>query len=77
MKIFFLMEEVRVYFLTARVHPSYRLVGFLLYVFGCRLSFLVGSSLFFTDACSAVSCDFGVLVRGGELRVFLLHRLVS
>ena len=42
--------------------------GFFL-VFGCRISCLVGSSLF-VDGCSAVSCDFGVFVRGGELKSF-------
>ena len=31
--------------------------------------------VFFLDGCSADGCDFGVLVRGGELRVFLLCRL--
>ena len=49
---------------------------FLLYVFGYRISFLVGSYLFFIDGCSAVSCDFGVLTRGGELQVLLLRHLV-
>ena len=28
--------------------------------------------IFFIDGSSAVSCDFGVLVRGGELKVILL-----
>ena len=27
------------------------------------------------DGCSGGGCDFGALVRGCELRVFLLHRL--
>ena len=31
--------------------------------------------VFFIDGCSADSCGFGVLVRGSELRVFLLHHL--
>ena len=31
--------------------------------------------VFFIDGYSADSCDFDVLVRGGELRVFLLHSL--
>ena len=31
--------------------------------------------VFFTDGCSASSCDFGALVRGGELRCFLLRHL--
>ena len=52
------------------------LLWFLLYVFSCRRSFLVGSGLFhqwlFSD-----SCNFGVLMRGGELRVFLLCHLLS
>ena len=30
---------------------------------------------FCTDSCSASSCDFGVPVREGELRLFLLCRL--
>ena len=34
-------------------------------------------SPFFTDGCSAVSCDFGVFVRGGELKVLLLRHLAS
>ena len=38
-------------------------------------STLVGSSLFFINVCSADSCNFGVLMRGGELRVFLLLHL--
>ena len=40
------------------------------FVFGCRVSFLVGSSIFFVNRCSVVSCDFGVLVRRGELTSF-------
>ena len=39
------------------------------FIFGCRLSFLVGLSLF-VDGYSAVSCDFGVFMRGGELKSF-------
>ena len=39
------------------------------FVFGCRLSFWKGSSLF-VDGCSAVGCDFAVFVRGGELKSF-------
>ena len=31
--------------------------------------------ILFTDGCSAVSCDFGVIVRRVELRVLLLHHL--
>ena len=62
--------------IISRVCPSYHHVGFLLYVFGCRISFLVGSSLFLIG-CSAISCNFGVLVRGGKLKVLLLHHLVS
>ena len=38
------------------------------FVFGCRISFLVSSSLFY--CYSAVSCDFGVLMGGGEHKVF-------
>ena len=29
----------------------------------------------FIDGCTANSCDFGVLVRGGELRVFVVCHL--
>ena len=35
----------------------------------CKISYLVGSSLSF-GGCSAVSCDFVILGRGGELRSF-------
>ena len=61
------------------------LLWFLPYAFSCRRSFyrFVDSTestgrfwSFSIDGCSANSCDFGVLVRGGELRVFLLHHLV-
>ena len=39
--------------------------------------FLAGSSLFLINSCLAVSCDFGVLVRRGELtKFFLLCHLV-
>ena len=31
--------------------------------------------VFFMDGSSADSCDFGVLVRGGEVKVFLLRHL--
>ena len=34
---------------------------------------MVGSSLFIDDS-SAVSCDFGVLVTGGELEFLLLNK---
>ena len=37
------------------------------------MSSVVKDTVFFIDGCSAYSCDFGVLVRGGELRVFLCH----
>ena len=33
--------------IISRVRPSYHLSGLLLYVFGRRISFLVGSSLFY------------------------------
>ena len=39
------------------------------FVFECKISFLVSSSLF-SNSCSAVSCDFGVFVRGGELKSY-------
>ena len=47
---------------------------FLLCVFSCRRSFLVGSSLF-QRWLSADSSDFGVLTKGAKLRVFLLCHL--
>ena len=56
--------------------PSIILLWFLLYIFECRISFLIGSSLFI-DGCSAVSCDFGVLVRGDELKFLLLCHVIS
>ena len=43
------------------------------FVFGCRVSFLVGPVLFVVvvvDGCSAVSCDFGISVRRGQLTSF-------
>ena len=54
-----------------RVCPSYCLFGFLLYIFGCRISFLVGSGLFFEQfmVVQQMVVIFGVLVRGGELKV--------
>ena len=39
------------------------------FVFGCRVSFHSFQSVF-VDGCSAVSCDFGVYVRRGELTSF-------
>lgn len=33
--------------------------------------------VFFTDDFSAVICDFGIVIGGGELKVVLLHHLVS
>ena len=49
---------------------------------GCRAYFLVESSLLFlifflVNACSPVSCDFSVLMRGDGFKVLLLLRLVS
>ena len=41
-------------------------------VFGCKLSFLVGW-VFLTDGCSAISCEFGVFVKGYVLKFLLLH----
>ena len=55
------------FLMKAPLLPSH--YGFV-FVFGCRISFLVGSSLFLLMVCSAVSCDFGVFVRGGELKSF-------
>ena len=39
------------------------------FVFGSRISFWLGSSLFSVNSL-AVSCDFGVFMRAGELRSF-------
>lgn len=36
---------------------------------------MIGSIIFFNDGCSADSFDFGVFMRGGYLRVFLLCHL--
>ena len=38
-----------------------------LFVFGCKVSFFGQFKLFFCNGFSAVSCDFGVSVRRGEL----------
>lgn len=58
-----------------QVYPSYcSHCDSLFYVFTCRISFLVGPSFFSGDYC-ANSYNFGVLMKGGELRVFLLHNL--
>ena len=56
-----------------QVPPPAILSWFPLYAFGCRVSLLVGSSLFI-DNSSAGGCDFGVLVTGGELEVLLLNK---
>ena len=32
-------------------------------------------SVYFIDGCCSANCDFGVLMRGGELRVLLLYHL--
>ena len=47
---------------------------FLPYVFSCRRSFPVGSSLF-QRQLAADSSDFGVLTKGSKLRLFLLCHL--
>ena len=60
------------------VHSPYRLGGFLLHVFGYRISsfsrlqFLVFCFFFLINICSAVSSDFGVPAKGGKLKVLLL-----
>lgn len=36
-------------------------------LYDCRVSFLVGSSIFLAMVFSAVSFDFDVFIRGGEL----------
>ena len=42
------------------------------FVFGYRISLLIGSSVFLINDCSTVICDFGVYVRAGELMSFSL-----
>ena len=42
------------------------------FVFGCRISLLIGSSVFLINDRSTVICDFGVYVRAGELMSFYL-----
>ena len=51
------------YIMKAPLLLSHR--GFF-FVFGCKISFLVGSSLFCQWLFS--SCDFGLFMRGGELK---------
>lgn len=60
--------------IISQVWLSYHFVG-LLFVFGYRISFLKGSNLII-HGCLAISCDFGVLVRGDGLKVCFLHHLV-
>lgn len=50
-----------------RLCPPIVSLWFLLHIFSCR-SFLI-------DGCSINSCNFVVPLKGGELRVFLLHPL--
>ena len=38
---------------------------------------LLWALVFFINGCSANSCDLGVPMRGGDLRVFLLHYLAQ
>lgn len=59
------------YIVTAPFLPS--CCGF--FVFGCRLSFWKGSSLF-VDGCSAVGCDSGVFIERRWAQVLLLCYLV-
>ena len=61
------------------VSLSYHLFEAFFFVFGCRIYFLVGYNLFFffISGCSAVSFDYGVLTRGGKLKILLLSHLVS
>lgn len=40
----------------------------ILFVFGCRIC--LGRFQPFSNSCSAVSCDFGALTRGDELKSF-------
>ena len=60
--------------LHCKYYPSTTLLQFLSCVFGQRRSFLVGSSVLYRWLFS-ISCDFGVLMRGSELRVLLLQHI--
>ena len=46
------------------------------FVFGSRISFSVWVPVFFIDGCSAISCDFVLFVRGGELRSFYFYSAI-
>ena len=48
---------------------------FLLCIFTCRLFFRY-APVFLINVCSETSCGFGVLVRGSELRTFLVCHLI-
>ena len=50
-------------------------IWFFLYIFICRSS--LESSILFIHDCSANNCHFVVLMRGGELRVFLFPHLAT
>ena len=59
------------YLIISRLPFSYHLNGYYsFYIFCCRMYFLVGSSVFI-DGWLAVSCDFGVLMRGSEIELLL------
>lgn len=55
------------------VCPSYLSRGFFFVFLVVDLLWLV--LIFFINDCFADSCDFGVFMRGGELRNFLFHHL--
>ena len=64
--------------IISQVHPSYQLSHCCFFLMSLDVEYLFGRfQSFLLMVCSAVSCDFGVLVRGGELKVLLLHHLVS
>lgn len=67
------------FLITSWVCPSYHLrwVSFLCLWIWNIFFFFGRFQSFLKDSCLAVSCDFGVLVRGGEFNFLLLHHLVS
>ena len=56
--------------LDHRSPPLLPVSWFLLYIFSCRKSFLLVFRSFLIHNCSVNSCNFGMFIEGGELRVF-------
>ena len=55
--------------IVSQMHLSYHLI--VAFSLSLEVEYLFGRfQYFFIDGCSAVSCDFGVFVRGGERRPF-------